>query len=151
MKVNAANIPKEGLHLEECQDSSSWDLNSEDISYKGTIILNADFFRIGNAVNVHVRVSSHREVRCSRCLKIYSQDLLEEFNFHYKINPLNPDIEIDEDVRQEMILNFPLKPLCKSDCQGLCPHCGKDLNEGKCGCHDSHITFYYRRENYGAS
>ena len=27
---------------------------------------------------------------------------------------------------------FP--PLCKPDCKGLCPQCGKNLNEGKCGC-----------------
>ena len=29
---------------------------------------------------------------------------------------------------------LPMKPLCKPDCKGLCPSCGKDLNLGACGC-----------------
>ena len=36
-------------------------------------------------------------------------------------------------------LNFPSKILCKEDCLGLCQRCGKDLNEGDCGCKDDEI------------
>lgn len=31
-------------------------------------------------------------------------------------------------------LNIPVKPLCRPDCKGLCPVCGKDLNLGECEC-----------------
>ena len=32
----------------------------------------------------------------------------------------------------------PMKPLCREDCQGLCPECGKDLNLGPCaGAHET--------------
>lgn len=37
-------------------------------------------------------------------------------------------------VRQAVILNVPLQPLCREECAGLCPTCGKNLNEGKCSC-----------------
>lgn len=35
---------------------------------------------------------------------------------------------------EELLLALPFKPLCKQDCKGLCPDCGKDLNEGSCQC-----------------
>ena len=43
-------------------------------------------------------------------------------------------LEVDELVYSEVILNLPTKHLCKEDCKGLCPKCGKNLNEGDCGC-----------------
>ena len=35
---------------------------------------------------------------------------------------------------EEFSLALPVKPLCRPDCRGLCPECGKNLNEGACGC-----------------
>jgi uncharacterized protein len=43
-------------------------------------------------------------------------------------------IDITEDVRQTVLIAVPLKLLCREECLGLCPHCGKDLNEGPCDC-----------------
>ena len=43
-------------------------------------------------------------------------------------------LEVDELVYSEVILNLPRKHLCKEDCKGLCMKCGKNLNEGDCGC-----------------
>jgi uncharacterized protein len=37
-------------------------------------------------------------------------------------------------VREELILDMPIKLLCREDCKGLCSKCGADLNEGACGC-----------------
>jgi uncharacterized protein len=43
-------------------------------------------------------------------------------------------IDLGPDIREEIILDYPVKPLCKPDCKGLCPTCGKNLNEGQCNC-----------------
>jgi uncharacterized protein len=45
-----------------------------------------------------------------------------------------PIIELDEVLRDNLILNLPMAPLCADDCKGLCPVCGRDRNEGPCGC-----------------
>ncbi len=47
-----------------------------------------------------------------------------------------PETELDEEglVREQFELHAPMSPLCKEDCQGLCPQCGKNWNKGKCGC-----------------
>ena len=46
----------------------------------------------------------------------------------------NYQLPLDELVKDDLILNLPAKTLCHPDCKGLCPHCGKDLNEGPCDC-----------------
>jgi DUF177 domain-containing protein len=51
--------------------------------------------------------------------------------------PLAPDaVEIDvmPAVREELLLAAPRYVLCRDDCKGFCPHCGKDLNAGSCAC-----------------
>lgn len=64
--------------------------------------------------------------------------------------PAEPPVEIEEEdevylyqgdhldlapmVREQVILAAPMQPLCREDCQGLCPQCGQNLNEGRCAC-----------------
>ena len=46
----------------------------------------------------------------------------------------NYQLPLDELVEEDLILDQPSKRLCKEDCRGLCPQCGKNQNEGSCGC-----------------
>jgi uncharacterized protein len=43
-------------------------------------------------------------------------------------------LELSEVLRQYIITNSPMKPLCRSDCAGLCQSCGADLNRQQCRC-----------------
>ena len=43
-------------------------------------------------------------------------------------------LDLDDLVLADILLELPSKDLCKEDCRGLCPYCGKNLNEGLCGC-----------------
>lgn len=43
-------------------------------------------------------------------------------------------IDLRPALREGVLLNVPPSPLCSDDCKGLCPTCGKDLNEGDCRC-----------------
>lgn len=47
-----------------------------------------------------------------------------------------PEDEVDEEalVKEQFQLQVPMHPLCKEDCLGLCPQCGKNWNKGKCSC-----------------
>jgi len=46
----------------------------------------------------------------------------------------NATVDIDEVVRSAIILNSDMRMLCSPDCKGICPRCGKNLNEGECDC-----------------
>lgn len=43
-------------------------------------------------------------------------------------------LKLDELVREDILLELPTKFLCREDCKGICPKCGKNLNDGPCGC-----------------
>lgn len=44
------------------------------------------------------------------------------------------ELDLSEAVRQHLILELPMRAVCKATCAGLCPRCGANLNEGPCGC-----------------
>jgi len=44
------------------------------------------------------------------------------------------EIDLEEISGEQVLLNVSMKPLCSDSCKGICPHCGKDLNEGPCQC-----------------
>lgn len=43
-------------------------------------------------------------------------------------------LDVDALVQNEILVNWPVKILCKEDCRGICPKCGQNLNMGECGC-----------------
>ncbi len=48
-------------------------------------------------------------------------------------------LDVDELVYSEVILDLPTKHLCSDDCKGICDKCGKNLNEGECGCCEKEV------------
>jgi uncharacterized protein len=43
-------------------------------------------------------------------------------------------LDLTEAIRQYKVMALPMKPLCREECAGICPTCGKNLNEGPCDC-----------------
>ena len=43
-------------------------------------------------------------------------------------------LSLDEMIREQVILAFPMRPLCSPECKGLCPICGANLNVAVCSC-----------------
>ncbi|MCC6147785.1 MAG: DUF177 domain-containing protein [Anaerolineaceae bacterium] len=80
---------------------------------------------------------------CVRCLAEFLQPLSVAFSelyaFKFKavtesnlILPEDGNIDLGPLVREYLLLEMPLRPLCKANCKGLCVVCGADLNEGLC-------------------
>ncbi|HJC56689.1 MAG TPA: DUF177 domain-containing protein [Candidatus Eisenbergiella intestinipullorum] len=87
-------------------------------------------------------------MKCDRCLK----DVTKTFHLHASAEVVSPDaaneeeaeeqsgymegyqLDVDSLICSEIFTCWPLKILCREDCKGLCRVCGKDLNEGECGC-----------------
>jgi uncharacterized protein len=55
----------------------------------------------------------------------------EDLDVVFYDEPVLPFTEI---VSEQAVITIPMKPLCREDCRGLCPECGKDLNAGDCAC-----------------
>jgi uncharacterized protein len=52
----------------------------------------------------------------------------------YRLQSHDTEVDLRPVVREELALALPRFVLCRDDCRGLCPSCGKDLNAGPCGC-----------------
>ena len=52
----------------------------------------------------------------------------------YPVAPDATEIDVTPAVREELVLAAPKYVLCRDDCKGLCPNCGKDWNAGPCDC-----------------
>jgi uncharacterized protein len=50
-----------------------------------------------------------------------------------RTNP-NHNLDLDEVLREGLVIEAPMHPLCSPGCQGLCPRCGANLNQGRCDC-----------------
>jgi uncharacterized protein len=51
----------------------------------------------------------------------------------------NHELDLTESIRQDIVVNTPLQPLCRPDCPGLCEVCGKELSNGACSCEPSDV------------
>jgi uncharacterized protein len=45
-----------------------------------------------------------------------------------------PVLPLDDIAREQVLMALPMKPLCREDCRGLCPSCGRDRNVSECSC-----------------
>ena len=134
MKIRVAQISSEGITLEESIPAKELDLETEDILFCSPVKVKAFITRITNALTVSVSLSARIALNCSRCLEGFEQDFYKDLKLNYQVERPDQIIELNPDIREEIILDYPLKPLCKPDCKGLCPRCGQNLNEGGCTC-----------------
>jgi len=133
VKIHVDQIPESGLELIETCEPSSLDLGREDIRFTEPINLSARITRTGNFISVDLKIDAAVHLDCSRCLEEFTAPLAKQINLNLPVE--NRDtIDITDNVREEIILGYPLKPLCRPDCRGLCPNCGENLNKGKCSC-----------------
>lgn len=152
------------LHIERLQqllelcvdvDSQQCDLPSDIGKFTAPIHLDAYVRKVKEKITIEGRISTHIEMICSRCLEPHDEYIDDTFEVIYCPKPdeleeadeieLNETdlsvsyyegetIAVSELLREQLLLLLPIKPLCKADCAGLCPSCGKDLNEGPCTC-----------------
>ena len=96
-------------------------------------------------VKLNAEVSLELDVECDRCAKqikypftagaehILVRALNDEDNDSFILTE-SSQLDLDEVLREDILLQLPVKFLCSDDCKGLCARCGKDLNEGPCDC-----------------
>ena len=92
---------------------------------------------------LQMKMGAFSTVECARCLKQFSQELEINVTDLYAFSPdsatesglLLPEtgiIDLGPVVREEMSLAVPINPVCSTECKGLCPICGNDLNQTTC-------------------
>ena len=121
---------------------------TEPASVKGRVRLS------GNEVFVNGHIDARAQVECDRCLQPVEAPVNADFTLEY-ITPSEYEsseaaelteaemsvsvfdgkaIDVDEIVKEQILLAVPTRMLCREDCKGICPECGIDKNTGECQC-----------------
>ena len=102
------------------------------------------------------KFSTQVEVRCARCLDPVLQDVGEAFDLLYRPQGVDArgdeasisqaeteigyysgeGIQLEDVLREQILLALPLRIVCSESCRGLCPGCGKNLNVESCACEE---------------
>lgn len=124
----------------------------------GPIMGSVAFTNTGRTIDVRGKFKASVELDCARCLRAYTMPVempieeelplegapwaneqqeedVEELPEDEK-EPLFEDniFDLQEYLRQSILVAVPIKPLCEEACKGLCPRCGANLNDGPCEC-----------------
>lgn len=134
MKIFVNQIPFEGLSLEEELKPQELDLDTEIAKFSAPVRMKGTASRITNAVSVSLNVKARVVISCSRCLRQFEKEINKDLTLNYPVDKGETFIDLNPDIREEIILDYPIKYLCSSGCKGLCAKCGKNLNEGGCNC-----------------
>jgi DUF177 domain-containing protein len=105
-------------------------------------------------IRLNGELATRLELLCARCLEPVAQDVTRKFDLLYR--PLGTDagneelsvtvaeaevgyyqgdgLLLEDAIREQVLLAVPLKVVCREDCKGLCPTCGKNRNTEPCSC-----------------
>ncbi|MCK4912498.1 MAG: DUF177 domain-containing protein [Candidatus Omnitrophica bacterium] len=134
MKIKVEKIRDKEIEVEEEISASTWEMHSSDVTFVDSIYLKCKFSRVRDEIKAQILVTTHRDVVCSRCSQQVRHVVEQSFIKNYKDSKVGEWLEINDDIREEILLNFPMKVLCKEDCKGKCSGCGIDLNSQECDC-----------------
>ena len=135
------------------------DIRYDEYSFVEPVRVVCRLHRDGDILRIEGTVFARIAGQCSRCLDPLVKETFGTFELVVKRLLLGEHVPPDTDraeemdgeqivyverhvtsfditgyVRDAVILSLPLKVLCREDCGGLCPICGRNLNEGECGC-----------------
>ncbi|MBE6670845.1 MAG: DUF177 domain-containing protein [Ruminococcaceae bacterium] len=123
----------------------------EDITFPDSFTVNGFVKDMAGYITLELEANVNYGTFCARCLKELSEtrkitlnktvitdeeSLQNEENDDFIISK-DGFIDADETLTEQILLELPLKHLCKEDCKGLCPKCGIDLNNAECNCDTS--------------
>lgn len=126
------------------------DIVVEQYSIQGKIEINGSIMNTGTSYKIKGEINLSKTFICDRCLEEFN--LKQKFSFLEEYAKENDEknvtvdliffsgdyIDIEELIRETILLSQPLNNICSSDCRGLCIKCGANLNKADCGC-DRHI------------
>jgi len=137
------------VELEFTADGCGISESDSEFKFNELFKVKAELANVKGMIRVKGHVQTGYDSFCARCLKPVHINLSKDFDDDYvqygtlgtvlaedaeAYEYSDKEINIGLAVRDAVLLELPIRHLCSEDCKSLCPICGKDLNEGECGC-----------------
>lgn len=157
--LNIRDLPDGVTRQEFVTEASDFPLEYMGIEVSGTLAANAEITKSKDQIIFRGSISAPSKLMCARCAeefeKVVESDLVfvlafvpeqkeEEFRDedsedYFFIAEGTIEYDFSSQIRELLILAVGIKPLCKDECQGICPTCGKNLNIEQCDCNREQI------------
>ena len=153
MKIDIRQIEPEGSDFHFSETAEEMEISVIGVKFPSPIEVEFNATLTGDEIICQGEVFNEIEIECSRCLELFDMPIKARLQFVVQMIDIPPEKEDDEDdddfeiipksqtyidiaqrVRDAIMLNIDLKPLCSENCKGLCPMCGVNLNESECEC-----------------
>jgi len=159
MRIELVKLEGGKSEFTKVYEPDALDLGDERVKLCSTTSISGKIRRTGTEVFVTGHVDACVQVDCDRCLTPIQLPVSSDFSLEYITGSdyeasasaeLTEDlmsiavfdgeaIDVDEIVKEQVLLSVPIRSLCKPDCKGFCPTCGADKNAGECGCYPSEV------------
>ena len=159
MRIELASLEEGRGHFSHTYQPQDLQLDDERVTLCGVAEVRGKIKRSGREAVVDGHVDACVQVDCDRCLKAIQLPVSSDFSLEYitggdyeesQVAELTEDlmavavfdgetIDLDEIVKEQLLLAVPTRALCKSDCLGICPQCGNDRNADECGCEQKEL------------
>jgi uncharacterized protein len=162
LKINVSHVPEDGLNL-RFDKNGDWFHNTLPEKEKSELSLRrvdvaCAVRKLKDTIIIEGDLETTITTTCSRCLEVTSFPVKSNFRYMLVLKDerlkeeqeLNSEdiefsffegdmIDLDAMLYEQIMLQIPIKVLCKDDCKGLCCHCGVDLNTASCNCNTQFV------------
>jgi uncharacterized protein len=159
MRIELASLEEGRGDFSHTYVSQDLKLDDERVTLCGDTHVRGKVKRSGAEAVIDGHVDTCVQVDCDRCLKPVQVPVSTDFSLEYitggdyeesQLAELTEEvmsvsvfdgesIDLDEIVKEQILLAVPTRTLCKNDCLGICPQCGNDRNAGECGCEQDEV------------
>lgn len=157
MKIEVASIrkvPGETRFYEFKEEIPPFEIGGTQISFTEPASVKLQVTNNGVSLVVKGEISGTLQLSCSRCLEPFQQHMETAFEEQYRhVSETGNEeddernyqiydadtIDLTEAIREDIILAMPMKPVCSSGCQGICPTCGLNKNNAECTCREENL------------
>jgi uncharacterized protein len=134
MQIRADTLTQIPLRLTGTTPDSEWDMGSAYFDLAGEVILDCAVSKVEDVVTIKADVEYTAKVVCARCLEVTLYPVKKTYTIYVPDCVPQALIDVKALVREELLLEYPLKTLCREHCKGMCSTCGKNLNNEACLC-----------------
>jgi DUF177 domain-containing protein len=154
MFLDVKELARHKLRLNQSYAPGAVDYHTHDFRQIEPLEVRATAELVDNQIRISGGLRTRVEMACARCLEQVVEEVTRDFDLYYR--PMQ-SISREEEVRlklddtevgffqgeglfltdvlaEQVLLAIPMKIICRSDCKGLCPHCGANLNTDECRC-----------------
>ena len=132
--VDVARLDPEGEYLEG-ETGDILELDEKFVIPLGGVMYNLFVQLLDTELLVRGEIAQDFDFVCSRCMETFGKRIkVPDFTTSIEVSEKKEFVDLTDELREGIILALPTFPVCRQDCKGLCVRCGKNLNEGACGC-----------------